>query len=228
MPERLAGVCENIFLTSAFLNSYACCGGESDVSDRRILQRELMTNENSLTQRLRAYFGGDAENIDALLQEILPKLREVAARELHRERQHAPVSPTELIHEVWLRNLSKASWTIRDQGHFYAIASLAMRRVLTDMARRRLTGRRNGEEPMPAAIDATDRDARQILEIGLLMDSLEKELPDSARVIDMHYFAGFTFTEIANSHEMTVRQVRLRWEKGLRWLKSNHNGTFSG
>jgi RNA polymerase sigma factor (TIGR02999 family) len=185
-----------------------------------------MTNENSLTQRLRAYFGGDAENIDALLQEILPKLREIAARELHRERQHAPVSPTELIHEVWLRNLSNASWTIRDQGHFYAIASLAMRRVLTDMARKRLTERRSGEEPMPAnersLVNATDKDAAQIVEIGMSMDRLENQLPDSARVMDMHYFAGFTFREIAATNKLTVRQVRLRWEKGLKWLKKNH------
>lgn len=190
-----------------------------------------MTNENSLTQRLRAYFGGDAENIDALLQEILPKLREIAARELHRERQHAPVSPTELIHEVWLRNLSKAKWTIRDQGHFYAIASLAMRRVLTDMARKRLAECRNGGKAPPnepEAAGSSAKDAAQIVEIGMSMDRLENELPDSARVIDMHYFAGFTFQEIAATNKLTVRQVRLRWEKGLNWLKNNHWKVTSG
>jgi RNA polymerase sigma factor (TIGR02999 family) len=185
-----------------------------------------VTNDNSLTQRLRDYFGGDAENIDALLREILPKLREIAARELHRERQQTPVSPTELIHEVWLRNLSKATWTIRDQGHFYAIASLAMRRVLTDMARKRLAERRSGEQPMPAnessLENAADKDAGQIFEIGMSMDRLEKELPDVARVIDMHYFAGFSFTEIAESNKLSLRQVRLRWEKGIKWLKNNH------
>jgi RNA polymerase sigma factor (TIGR02999 family) len=190
-----------------------------------------MTNENSLTQRLRAYFGGDADDIDALLREIMPKLREIAARELQRERRQTPVSPTELIHEIWLRNLSKAKWTIRDQGHFYAIASLAMRRVLTDMARRRLAGRRKGEEPMPeddGALDYTpDKDARQILEIGLSMDRMEEELPDCARVIDMHYFAGFNFGEIAETNGLTVRQVRLRWEKGIKWLKNHHQKVAS-
>jgi RNA polymerase sigma factor (TIGR02999 family) len=190
-----------------------------------------MADENSLTQRLRAYFGGNADDIDALLEEILPKLRAIAARELHRERYHAPASPTELIHEVWLRNLSKANWTIRDQGHFYAIASLAMRRVLTDMARKRLTERRSAEKPMPvnqsAIVSDTDRDAWQISEIGLLMESLEKELPDSARVIDMHYFAGFSFAEIAEANKLSVRQVRLRWGKGIKWLKNNHNKVAS-
>jgi len=45
------------------------------------------------------------------------------------------------------------------------------------------------------------------------MDRLENELPDSARVIDIHYFAGFTFAEIADTDKLTVRQVRLPWEK---------------
>ena len=180
----------------------------------------------SLTQRLRTYFGGHAENVDELLHDILPKLREIAARESHRDYRRHELSPTELIHEVWLRNLSKASWTIRDRGHFYAIASLAMRRVLIDRARRRLTERRNGELQNPA--NAKDRDALQITEIGQLMDHLEKELPDSARVVDMHYFAGFTFAEIAESNGLTMRQVRVRWEKGMKWLKHHHNGTSGG
>ena len=74
-------------------------------------------------------------------------------------------------------------------------------------------------------VSEKDRDARQIVEIGLLMDRLEKEFPDAARVVDMHYFAGFTFTEIAESSNLTLRQVRLRWKKAMKWLKSNHNGT---
>jgi RNA polymerase sigma factor (TIGR02999 family) len=192
----------------------------------------MLTEQISLTQRLHAYFRGDAENVDDLLREILPKLREIAARELHRESYLQPLSPTELIHEIWLRNLSRASWTIRDQGHFYAIASLAMRRVLTDLARKRLCGRRNGEQTMPLdgppRTNAWDRDARQIVEMGALMDRLEIELPDAARVIDMHYFAGFTFEEIAKINELTERQVRLRWEKGMKWLKRAHNVSSSG
>jgi RNA polymerase sigma factor (TIGR02999 family) len=136
-----------------------------------------------------------------------------------------------LIQEIWLRNLSKAKWTIRDQGHFYAIASLAMRRVLTDMARRRLAERRKGEEPMPedagALNNTPDKDARKILEIGMSMDRLETELPDCARVIDMHYFAGFSFGEIAETNGLSVRQVRLRWEKGIKWLKNHHQRVAS-
>jgi RNA polymerase sigma factor (TIGR02999 family) len=149
-------------------------------------------------------------------------------RELHREHYLAPLSPTELIHEIWLRNLSRATWKIRDQGHFYAIASLAMRRILTDLARKRLTMRRNAEPTIPLngklSENAWDTDARKVVEIGVVMERLEAEFPDAARVVDMHYFAGFTFDEIAKMTELTLRQVRVRWEKGMKWLRQAHNG----
>jgi hypothetical protein len=93
-----------------------------------ILRKFAMANTVSLTERLNSYMNGDMAAADALLRELLPKLHEIAVRELKRERYMAPLSKTELIHEVWLSNLSKGGWQIRDQGHFYALASLAWRR----------------------------------------------------------------------------------------------------
>jgi RNA polymerase sigma factor (TIGR02999 family) len=179
----------------------------------------------SLTERLNLFMQGNQSVVDALLREVLPKLHEIAVRELKRERYMAPLSKTELIHEVWLTNLSKGGWQIHDQGHFYALASLAMRRVLIDLARKRLAARRGaGETALPldesaALLGTSMHDAEQIVEIGLLMERLEAKDPDAARMVDMHYFSGFTLEEIAGETGLTVRQVRSRWEKGMKWLK---------
>ncbi len=184
-----------------------------------------MSSYASLTQRLNLFMEGNQAVVDALLREVLPKLHEIAVRELKRERYMAPLSKTELIHEVWLSNLSKGGWQIRDQGHFYALASLAMRRVLVDLARKRLAVRRGaGETALPLEesgdlLGTNMRDAQQIVEIGLLMDRLEAKHPEAARMVDMHYFSGFTLKEIAGETGLTVRQVRSRWEKGMKWLK---------
>ena len=105
-----------------------------------------MSGYESLTERLNLFMQGNQSVVDALLREVLPKLHEIAVRELKRERYMAPLSKTELIHEVWLTNLSKGGWQIHDQGHFYALASLAMRRVLIDLARKRLAARRGAGE----------------------------------------------------------------------------------
>jgi RNA polymerase sigma factor (TIGR02999 family) len=184
-----------------------------------------MPGNISLTERLQLFMQGDSAVVEALLHEVLPKLHQIAIRELKRERYVAPLSKTELIHEVWLGSLSKGGWQIRDQGHFYALASLAMRRVLVDLARKRLAVRRGaGETTLSldesgSLLGTSARDAQQIVEIGILMERLEAKDPDAARMVDMHYFSGFTLEEIASETGLTIRQVRSRWEKGLKWLK---------
>jgi len=183
-----------------------------------------MAGSESLTERLQLFMLGDVSSVDALLREVLPKLHAIATRELKRERFIAPLSKTELIHEVWIGSLSKGGWQIKDRGHFYALASLAMRRILVDFARKRLAERRGGGEatlPLQAgAASATPvQEAQQIVEIGILMEQLEAKHPDAARIVDMHYFSGFTLEEIAAETGLSFRQVRSRWEKGQTWLK---------
>jgi RNA polymerase sigma factor (TIGR02999 family) len=184
-----------------------------------------MSGNVTLTERLQLFMRGDMASADALLGEVLPKLREIALRELKRERPGAALSKTELVNELWLGHLSKGGWEIRNRGHFFALASLATRRVLVDLARKRLAARRGGRET-PVSLDefgtrlkTSTEDAQQIVEIGILMERLDAKDPESARIVDMHYFSGFTLEEIAANTGFTPKQVRLRWERGMNWLK---------
>ena len=184
-----------------------------------------MLSNASLTERLQLFMRGDTAATDALVRELLPKLRDIAVRALRRERYIAPLSRTELINELGVRRLSKGGWEIQDRCHFYALASLAMRRVLIDMARERLTARRgSGETVVPLdesgpIVGTSLEEAERIVEIGILMDRLETKHRDAARIVDMHYFTGFTFEEIGKETGLTLKQVRSRWEKGMEWLK---------
>jgi RNA polymerase sigma factor (TIGR02999 family) len=184
-----------------------------------------MPGNTSTTERLQLFMQGDTVVADALLGEVMPKLREIALRALKREKYVAPLSKTELISELWVSNLSKGGWKIRDQGHFYALASLAMRRILVDLARKRLAVRRGGGDSTLSLDDAgallgpSVQDAAQIVEIGILMERLDAKDADAARMVDMHYFSGFTLEEIAKETGLTLKQVRTRWDRGLKWLK---------
>jgi RNA polymerase sigma factor (TIGR02999 family) len=184
-----------------------------------------MGSNASLTKRLQLFMQGDTATADALLREVLPKLRDIALRELRLERYVAPLCETELISELWVSHLSKGGWQIRDQGHFYALASLAMRRILIDLARKRLAIRRGaGETNLPldesrVPLRSSMQDTLQIVEIGILMERLEARDSDAARMVDMHYFTGFTLEEIARETGLTLKQVRSRWERGMKWLK---------
>jgi RNA polymerase sigma factor (TIGR02999 family) len=194
----------------------------------------LMSTDSSLTERLQSFMAGDSDVTESLLREVLPKLHEIAARELKKERYFAPLSKTELIHEVWLRNLSRGGWTVRDRGHFYALASLAMRRILVDLARKRLAQRRGGYDAAISLAEAGDdggtiqREAQQIVEIGIAMERLEVDDPDAARMVDMIYIAGFTLEETAQETGLTFRQVRSRWERGRDKLKKLLRGKVQG
>ena len=185
-----------------------------------------MTGLKSLTEQLQEFLGGDRSGTDALMNEIFPKLRQIARRELKGEWHKAALRPTELIRELWLRDLAKADWQIRNRGHFYAIASLVMRRIVVNMARERLAQRRGGTteilslEDSPAHL-SQEADALEVIEIGQMLERLDDRDSDAARVIDMHYFAGFTLKEIAESSQISVRQVRLRWERGLKSLRNS-------
>jgi RNA polymerase sigma factor (TIGR02999 family) len=178
-----------------------------------------------LTEQLRRYSGTERDIAEAVLREVLPKLHQVAVVALRRERAVAPLSPTELINEVWLRSLHKGRWQVNNRNHFYAIAAIAMRRVLIDLARSRMAAS-NGSgvtalslDEQTSGVQSGQADPESLVHLGMLMDKLDKADPETARVVDMHYFAGFSVTEIAEITGWSERQVRSRWKKGQNWLK---------
>lgn len=182
-------------------------------------------NPLSLTERLRQFSSGDRSIAEDVISAILPELHRIASRELGRERYSPVLSATELINEVWLRNLRKGGWQISSREHFYAIAAAAMRQVLIDFARARLSHKR-GRGDVPQSVDAAalipdprSADIERVFEIGLLVDRLEKADPAGARIVDLHYFAGFTLAEIAEIHGLSLRQVRHQWDKTSDWLR---------
>lgn len=181
--------------------------------------------ENSLTQLLQRYSGGDQTIAEELFREIFPALRRLAAKQLSREHSSSLlVTPTELINEFWIRNLRRGGWTVKNRDHFYAIVAIAMRQVLIDMARARLAAIRGGDrvrEPLERGNNvATPNNLERIIEIGQLTDQLERRDAAAARIVDLRYFAGYTVEEIAEITNLDVRHVRYRWDKAQKWLKS--------
>ena len=120
-----------------------------------------MDDTRSLTKQLQSFSGGDREIAEVILREVLPTLHQIAVRELRRERYIAPLS-----HRTDQRGLAAHLWKgrqINSREHFYAIAALAMRRVLVDFARQRLAQRRgDGDKPhsLEEALSLEGRDER--------------------------------------------------------------------
>lgn len=187
-------------------------------------------DDPSLTEMLNRFSEGERNFAEAILREILPKLREIAARELNRKGYMEPLWPTELVNEVWIRNLRNGGWSIVDRNHFYFIAGKAMRRVLMDFARMRQTHSR-GDGVVPLPLDHIPANAQpgvaspeQVIEIGMLIEQMEKNDPEAARVFDLHYFVGYTLQEIAQNTGVKYREVRRLWERARDWIKDRYQG----
>jgi RNA polymerase sigma factor (TIGR02999 family) len=185
-----------------------------------------MATPRSLTGELRLYSSENPQSGEALLREILPRLRQVAARRISGRRGRSPVTPTELIGETWLWRLHKGNWKIDDREHFFSLAGLAMEQVLTDMARKRVAQKRGSgaahlslDELSPYSEPAS-AEAEQVVAIGLLMEQLAKAAPLTAQIVRAHYFGGCGLDEIARESGLTLRQVRHRWDKGKLWIAS--------
>jgi RNA polymerase sigma factor (TIGR02999 family) len=184
-----------------------------------------MNTDISLTQRLRHYLGGDEDFAETVLREVLPKLRQIASRQVGREKRGSPLSATELIHEVWLRNLHQGGWQIRDREHFYSIASYAMRQTLIDFARERSAQKRGSGErtlhfaDLPDGDDPFAESHEQIVLFDIAMQQMEQKDSLTARVADLHYFAGFSLDETAEITGLSPRQVRHRWGKAQSFLR---------
>lgn len=180
--------------------------------------------ERALTEHLRRLLGGDRTYADALVQKVLPKMRRIAFLMLGRYGRNSPLTPMELVNEAWVKSLGEG-WKIENRRHFFAIVALAMRGALVDFARRQTARRRgSGIEPYSDNSDAIAKLAapgslETLALIGVQMERMEKCDPKAARIVDMHYFAGFSLEEISEISGLTFSQVRYLWERGRDRLK---------
>ena len=179
---------------------------------------------HSLTERLQSYSSGCREGADALVSEILPRLRQIATKKLRKTFFSAPLTPTELVNETWALRLHRGSWTIESREHFFALSGKAMERVLIDIARKAQADRRGSGaahvpfEELPLHRQPATADAGQVIAIGCLLEQLERSDALAAFIVRQHYVAGFSLEEIAAAMGLTRRQVRHRWEKAKLWL----------
>src|SRR5436190_22213324 len=160
---------------------------------------ELMTDATVL---LTAVEEGDPNAAEKLLDLVYNQLRRLAANKLAQEAPGQTLQPTALVHEVWLRLVGSKNPKFENRAHFFSAAAEAMRRILIDRARRKLTQRHGGSlervdlEGQNLAAPAADE---QLLAVHELLDTLAKDHPIQAEVVKLRYFVGMTNEETADA-----------------------------
>jgi RNA polymerase sigma factor (TIGR02999 family) len=153
---------------------------------------------------------------EQLFTALYHELHAVAQRRLRGLAFGATLSTTTLLHEAYLSLADNEKLHFPDKAHFLSYASRAMRGLVIDYARRRSANKRGGEFQLLPLGDievAGAPDAAALSELGLALDELARLDPALAELVDLHFFCGLSFGEIAAMRDVSERTVQRDWRK---------------
>ena len=184
-----------------------------------------MTDPDSLevTQLLGQLGGSDDSRIYArLLPLVQHELRRMAGAYLDRERSGHTLQPTALVHEAFLKLAGEPDRSWKNRGHFLTVAATAMRRILVDHAREKLSLRRGGDrrrEFLDSDLPATESSDVDLLALDEAMAKLAEVDPAKVRIVEMRFFVGLTIEETAAAANTSPASVKRQWHTARAWLK---------
>jgi RNA polymerase sigma-70 factor (ECF subfamily) len=182
------------------------------------------SNITALLNRMRC---GDREAGDEVAGMVYGELHRIASREMRHEREGHTLQTTALVHEAYLKLAGAQSLEIRNRGHFYAVASQQMRRILVDHARSSAATRRGGGALKVDLDKLRIGAAERSIDVLLLDESLgelERLDPRAAKVVELRYFGGYTDTEVVEALGVSMATVRRDWEFARSWLFDRMQG----
>ena len=157
---------------------------------------------------------------DRIFPILYQELRAIAHRQLAKQPQGATLETMELVHEAYLKVVDQSSTQVHDRAHFLALASLAMRHVLVDRAKARMTLKRGGTRITFEDDKITVEDQPEaMLQLDDALTYLADLEPRLARVVECRFFGGLSMDEIAEAFGVTVRTVHRDWAKARMLLR---------
>ena len=164
---------------------------------------------------------GDRPAAEALFAALYSELHRLAKRELARPGVPVSLSATTLLHEAYLDMAGRDGPSFPDQARFMGYAARVMRGLIIDHARERHAQKRGGLFEL-TSLDTDDVenavDQGELARIGEVLDELGSVEPALAEVVDLKFFCGFSFGEIAAMRNVSERTVQRNWEKARIYL----------
>lgn len=163
----------------------------------------------------------DRENSQQLFASLYNQLRRIARWELRRRGPAFTLGATTLLHEAYLNLNSRQEVQFPDRARFLSYASRAMRGLIIDYARRRQAIKRGGAfllTSLPTEVPEQVAEFDQLQQLNEAIERLAAFAPRLAQVVDLKYFSGFSFGEIAAMWDVSERTVQRDWEKARLFL----------
>ena len=176
---------------------------------------------SEVTRILEAVQQGDPKAADELLPLVYDELRKLAAHMMSQQPPGQTLQATALVHEAWLKLVGNAREHWEGRRHFFCAAAEAMRHILIDRARKRLSIRHGGGQQrldIEEAEVAAPVEHETLLALNEALDEFEKFDPAKAKVVKLKFFVGLTERETAEILGLSERTIERYWSYAQAWL----------
>lgn len=179
-------------------------------------------NEPDITRLLGAWRSGDDSALEALTPLVYRELHRLARSAMRGERPDHTLQTTALVHEAFIALVdARVDWV--DRAHFFAISARQMRRILVNHGEAQRAAKRGGGQPDLPLDEALDVIGTPSAEIGELDDALRRlEAIDArkAQALELHYFGGLTYEEIAAVMKLSASTIDTELRFAKAWLRT--------
>ena len=155
------------------------------------------------------------------IEDMYDDLHRMASSYMHNEKNTVSLSPTVLIHELYLR-LPGEKHKELSRTHFFALASRTMRRALVDQARFRNRKKRGSELARRELTDweaISPNNADHVLAVDEAITELGRLDQRQAQIVEMRFFGGMNVAEVAEHLNVSKRTVESDWTMAKAWLR---------
>ena len=180
-----------------------------------------MGTQPTLSSLMDAAEHGDTSAASTLFSTLYSELHRLAKRELAHRGMLVSLGTTTLLHTAYIEMAGNDGASFPDRARFMGYAACVMRGLIIDHARHRSAQKRGGQfEITSAGVDgaANAADYRLLTRISEALDELSQAEPALAQIVDLKFFCGFSFTEIAAMKRVAERTVQRQWEKARIFL----------
>jgi len=170
---------------------------------------------------------GDPQAAERLLPLVYDELRKLASAHLANERPGQTLQPTALVHEAYLRLVGgEKSQPWNSRGHFFAAASVAIRRILIDNARRKQSIKHGGGLVQQALSEPCLPEPREdLLALDDALKKLARTHPEEAELVQLRFFGGLALHDAARTLGISSRTAGRLWSYARAWLRREIEGT---
>ena len=184
-------------------------------------------SDETVTDLLAAFEVGDRKARDRLFELVYAELRDLAQK-VRIGRANETLDTTALANEAYVKLVGGGSISLRDRGHFFAVAARAMRQILVDEARRRAAKKRGGGDVWSVTFHEDARAAPvrgdQLIDLHEALERLEALDARSAKVVEQRFFVGLTLAETAEALGVSTATVERDWRAARAWLVKELSG----